>query len=177
MSDSPEDTGLKRRRMAFFTLVAVWLALDLASKVWLFALLGAPDSPAPGGPYGQIKLLDGFFQLSGQVNAGAAFGLGSGHRWAVLGLSALLLPILTAMALREREKGAPLWALGAVVGGALGNLHDRVFETGVRDFLEIVKPWAPDETLWPVFNVADIGIVGGMAVYFMWAMMHKPIKN
>ena len=182
MSDSSQDTGLSARRIVFGVTIGVWLALDLVSKAWLFALLETPESPEPGGPHGRaIWVLDGLFRLSAHVNSGAAFGMGRDNPLAVYGLSVVLLPILLAMAWRDREKGAPLWALGMVVGGALGNLYDRTFETGVRDFFDIVKPWTPPgtdyETLWPVFNVADIGIVVGMGVYFLWVMLHSPKSN
>lgn len=170
--------GLGVRRACFFLMIPLWLAFDLASKRFMFAYLNVAPDAGPGGPLAEpVWVLDGFVRWSAHMNTGAAFGLGRDHPWAVFGLTLLLLPVLTWMAWTNRAKGAPLWALGCVVGGALGNLHDRLWEPGVRDFIELVKPWSPSEMLWPVFNVADIGIVGGVCVYYAWTLFQPSPKQ
>jgi len=151
-------------------MAAFWLVGDLASKEWMFAWLEVPDGAGPGGPFGEPAwLLRGFLRWSAYVNSGAAFGMGGRRPGLVLLAAGLMLPALVWLAYRTREKGAPLWALGATVGGALGNLHDRCRLAGVRDFIELVNP-ATGEMLWPVFNLADMGIVGGVLVFFVWSV-------
>ena len=95
-------------------------------------------------------------------NRGTAFGLGS--QWGPL--IAVLAAVVVAVLLRAggalRARGARL-SLGLVLGGALGNLIDRLFRSaggfldgGVVDFIDL--QW------WPVFNVADVAITAGAAL-------------
>lgn len=102
-------------------------------------------------------------------NTGGAFGLASGKLLLFLGATAILVPALVMTAYHNRDPHAPLWSLGMIVGGALGNLYDRLFHIGVRDFLEIINP-ATGRGLWPVFNIADIAIVLGVVVYVIWSV-------
>lgn len=95
-------------------------------------------------------------------NNGASFGLGS--RYAPLIALVAMVIVLGLLGFGRRLQGrVAILATGAVVGGALGNLLDRVFRDGdgflggpVVDFIDL--QW------WPVFNVADIAIVVGAGV-------------
>ena len=173
---APSPAGRRRRLLRFWLMAGLCLLIDLASKKIVFGWLAVPEGAGPGGPLGPesgpiiMWVLNGFLRLSGYVNAGAAFGIGEGHPVLINAMAGILLPALVLMAYGARDPGAPIWALGLTLGGALGNLHDRIWMTGVRDFLELVKPWSPDETLWPVFNVADMGIVGGITFYMAWTL-------
>ncbi len=168
----PEKTRggqtLNSIRLFWFAAV-VALALDLASKHWAFASLGAPV----GNVYTQdniIWILPGAFRLICHYNTGGAFGLASGRLLLFLGATAILVPALVLTAYHNREPDAPLWSLGLIVGGAVGNLYDRLLHHGVRDFLEVVNP-ATGRGLWPVFNVADIAIVVGVVIYVIWSFL------
>jgi signal peptidase II len=88
-----------------------------------------------------------------------------------LAATAVLVPILVLTAYQCRGSGAPLWGLGLIIGGALGNLYDRLFHPGVRDFLEVINP-ASGLGLWPVFNLADVAIVIGVAAYLVWSLIN-----
>ncbi len=137
----------------------------------MFAVLGG--GPPPDNVYSAehvIWLLPGAFRLICHYNTGGAFGLASGRLLLFLGATAVLVPALVLTAYHNREPDAPLWSLGMIVGGALGNLHDRLLHTGVRDFLDIVHP-GTGRSLWPVFNIADVAIVGGVAVYVVWSAL------
>lgn len=176
--DVPSNTStarwLSRARRWFWLMIPLWLFLDLATKALTFAALDVPDHAGPGGGYGEtVWVLDGFLRFSAHINDGAAFGLGRGKIGLILVLTLALVPVMVGIAVTNRQRGAPLWALGAVVGGALGNLYDRLFLSGVRDFIELVKPWRPDEMLWPVFNVADMAIVGGVLIYACWTLFQS----
>jgi signal peptidase II len=108
----------------------------------------------PGDP---LDLVFGF-QISNVRNSGIAFGLLSGSSDALvlvltLGALGLLVTYFTVHARRP-----DLWLpVGLVVGGALGNLADRVRIGAAIDFL--------DPPLWPAFNLADIAIVAGVGLF------------
>lgn len=121
-------------------------------------------------------MLPGAFRLICHYNTGGAFGLASGRLLLFLGAAAVLVPALVLTAYHNLEPDAPLWSLGMIAGGALGNLYDRLFFPGVRDFLEILNP-STGRGLWPVFNVADIAIVLGVVVYVIWSIIDSLRKR
>ena len=165
---------MRSARRWFWIAAAAFLVVDLVSKEWLFRALGVPPGAGPGGPYGEpFWLLPGLFRLSACVNDGAAFGLGGGAVMALVAASALLVPALTLMAYSCRAPRTPLWALGMVMGGALGNLYDRIFLGGVRDFFEITHP-VTHRAVFAVFNVADVGITVGVVVFLFWNLVLEP---
>jgi signal peptidase II len=104
-----------------------------------------------------VELIFGF-EISNARNSGIAFGLLEGSSDALvlaltLGALALLVGYFGAHARRPE-----LWLpVGLVVGGALGNLADRVRIGAAIDFL--------DPPLWPAFNIADIAIVAGVGLF------------
>ncbi len=110
--------------------------------------------------------MPGVLDLSRHWNEGAIWGIGAGHELLLLLLTAAILPAVILLAWHERTQPAPLWALGLVLGGAAGNLYDRVAFGAVRDFLDL--GW------WPVFNLADSAIVAGVLVYAGWSLFHPP---
>lgn len=155
----------------------VTVALDLASKAVAFEALGG--GPPPDLHYTEdhiLWVLPGAFRFIPHYNLGGAFGMAAGNIWLFLGATAVLVPALVMTAYHCREPEAPLWSLGLVVGGALGNLYDRLFHIGVRDFLEIVNP-RTGGGLWPVFNIADIAIVVGVIVYLIWTIIDSAQKR
>jgi len=106
-----------------------------------------------------VELIFGF-EISNVRNSGIAFGLLGGSSDALvlaltLGALALLLGYFAAHADRPE-----LWLpVGLVVGGALGNLADRVRIGAAIDFL--------DPPLWPAFNLADVAIVAGVGLFVL----------
>ena len=166
----PDPFAMRPARRAFWIAVILVLIVDLVGKRWVFDWLDAPAHARPGGPYGRrVWLIPGLLRLSACVNDGAAFGMGSGATMALVAVTALLGPILVLIAYSCRAPSAPLWTLGAVTGGALGNLYDRMFLHGVRDFLEITHP-GTHNPLWAIFNFADIGITGGVLAFLFWTL-------
>lgn len=151
--------------------------LDLVSKAWIFSLLGG--GPPPNNFYTDkdvVWLLPGAFRLICHYNTGGAFGLASGRLALFLAAAAILVPALVLTAYHTLDPDAPLWSLGMIAGGAIGNLYDRLFHPGVRDFLEVLNP-NTGHGLWPVFNIADIAIVGGVIVYVVWSMLDSILKR
>jgi lipoprotein signal peptidase len=142
---------------AGLTLAAVILAADQASKYYMLEVLRLPEVghiPLLAlGPFG--------FDLTMVWNRGVTFGLLAGDSpWsqAALGGLALLIAGFLLRWMTRAENRATALALGAVVGGAVGNVIDRVRFGAVADFLD-AHAWGWH---WYVFNVADAAIVLGV---------------
>ena len=150
----PDVSPGRRRTGLLVATAAGTLILDVLSKIAVVAVLeGRPP----------VELLGGSLYLIVYRNAGAAFSMATGFTW-LLSLIALgVVVVIVRLAPRLRSTG---WALGLglVLGGALGNLVDRLLRAPgplrghVVDFLSLL---APDGSVWPVFNLADSAIVGG----------------
>lgn len=135
---------------------AAIVAVDQLTKWW--ALEALADGPVD---------LVGSLRLRLVFNTGGAFSLGRGMA-PVLAVVALVLVVVLARMGRLASRPLPAVAIGAVLGGALGNLADRLFRQGdgflggaVVDFVDL--QW------WPVFNVADIAIVVGALLVLLTA--------
>ncbi|MBA3410780.1 MAG: signal peptidase II [Geodermatophilaceae bacterium] len=150
----PDGVDRPRRLGLLLTVGAIIFALDLASKLVVVATLS--DQPP-------LKLLGGLIYLTEARNTGAAFGLAQGMTVVFTLVAAVVIVVILKIAPRLRSAGWA-WALGLVVGGALGNLMDRIFRSpgvfrgGVVDFVSILDPAGQ---VWPIFNVADSAIVSG----------------
>ncbi len=113
--------------------------------------------------YTVVDIVPGFFSLTHTLNKGAAFGFlnrpdTNWQTYFFIGATALAV----VMILNLLSKATPgdklfVWALGLILGGALGNLVDRVRTGEVVDFLD----FALGGYHWPAFNVADIAITLG----------------
>lgn len=153
-NSSPAVADRPRRLGLLLTIGVVIFGLDLASKVVVVATLS--DRPP-------VRLLGGLLYLTEARNTGAAFGLAQGMTVVFTVVAAVVIVVILRTAPRLRSTGWA-WALGLIVGGALGNLVDRVFRApgafrgGVVDFISILDPAGQ---VWPIFNVADSAIVCG----------------
>jgi len=134
------------------------LVLDLATKIAIDANLSYAD---------KIPVIPGFFYLTHVRNTGAAFGLFSDapqlYRMIFfISVSLIAVGIIVAF-YRNLSPGDRLaaLALGLILGGAVGNLIDRIFRQEVVDFLHF-RIWRGYS--WPDFNVADSAIVVGVGL-------------
>jgi signal peptidase II len=136
-------------------LIIAVVVLDQATK----AILGAEVESGE-----HVDLVLGF-ELVNVKNEGIAFGfLGDGGDLVLVVTLAALGLVLAWFALAPPRPG--LWiAVGLLVGGALGNLVDRLRDDGVTDFL--------DPPLWPAFNLADVAITAGVVVLIAIAFAHE----
>jgi signal peptidase II len=92
------------------------------------------------------------------TNRGIAFSQFPGHQRIVASLTAIALCVIAVALVRfGRRSAAVLIGGGMLVGGAIGNLIDRLSHDGVTDFIAVTSHWPP-------FNVADIGIVCGAII-------------
>jgi signal peptidase II len=125
------------------------------------------------------EIISDFLRLTLVYNPGAAFGLNVGTYsrpfFTVLTIGALwiLLGLYKATANGERIRVA---AIGLVIGGALGNLINRLWsERGVVDFLDV----GLGSSRWPTFNVADVGVSVGacLLAWVLWREDRKVTKD
>jgi signal peptidase II len=121
-------------------------------------------------PGEQVEVIRGFFSLTLLFNKGAAFGLFAGIesdalRYTLLGLSTLVaLSVLGYVLLRDFCEDVPgQCVVGTVLGGAVGNIIDRVRLGEVIDFLDFYL----GSHHWPAFNVADSAICVGVILLLL----------
>ncbi|WP_395726812.1 signal peptidase II [Nakamurella sp.] len=171
MTDQPDDAApetqeesvpappLPPRKVGLLAAIAATVViLDLISKIVIVATV------QPGEP---VRVLGGLVYLSLIRNPGAAFSMATGMTW-VLALVAIGV-VIFIIRMAPRLRSTP-WAvsLGLVLGGAMGNLIDRIFRAPgflqghVVDFVSV---FGPNAQYFPVFNVADSAItIGGISL-------------
>jgi signal peptidase II len=146
----PSGTAPRPRRIGVLVLVAlVALVLDLVTKIIVVARLEERSS---------VELLGGLLTLRVTRNSGAAFSIGTGM---TIGFTLIAAGVVIAILRTARNLRSLPWAvsLGLLLGGATGNLADRLLRAPaplkghVVDWIEL--PY------WPVFNLADSAIVCG----------------
>lgn len=169
-----------RRYALFFAIAILGCAADLLTKEWIFQWRGGPR---PGNEW---WLIEGYVGIETAVNLGALFGMGHGFSFLFAGLSiaaaiGVVAWVFYGKAVRD------LWltvALGCVMAGILGNLHDRLGlwrlpgdpQTriyGVRDW--ILLRWG--EHTWPNFNIADSLLVCGAMILFWHSFRRQEVEE
>jgi signal peptidase II len=161
-------------RVLFWVLALTGATADVASKYGIFAWLS---------PNQERVLVPGVFSLVHQatLNQGALFGLAGQHGGTANLLfaifSALAVVLISTWAMRSSaisQRGLS-FSLTLIMAGALGNLYDRVFFGGVRDFLWLYYQRVDGSRLsWPVFNLADSFLVCGAALLLFHAYITQP---
>ena len=107
-----------------------------------------------------IEVLGDFFRLTYVQNQGAAFGLDLGGRWSFVAVTIVVAAFILFYYWRSERTLTARWALALILGGALGNLADRIRIGQVVDFLHLSVAGLS----WPIFNVADIGVSVGVGL-------------
>jgi signal peptidase II len=127
-----------------------------------------------------IHVIPGFFNIVHAENRGVAFGLLAASSGAVrgivlVGVAAVVLIYVTVLLARgrTRENGMLTMALALVLGGAMGNLYDRLVRGTVTDFVEV---YAGDH-YFPAFNVADSAISIGGALLVLDMLRSRGAKH
>ena len=160
--ESPATTTPAPQRRGLFGLMAVTAVVaylaDQLTKAW------ALDNLDPGAP---VNVVGDLIRLNLIRNPGAAFSIGNGATWILTLIAFGVLVVIIRTARRIGSRGWA-WALGLLLGGALGNLTDRmVREPGpgrghVVDFIDYFGLF--------IGNVADIAIVGAAVVIGVLAL-------
>ena len=164
MTVSPKPNALP-----WLGLSAVVLALDQWSKAWVLDSL--PE-------YVAVPVIDGFWNWYRTYNTGAAFSFladaGGWQKWFFIvlafAISGLMVWMLARTPRRDWRQALPL---ALVIGGAIGNVIDRILHGHVIDFIQ----WHVGQHYWPAFNIADSAVVGGaigIALFGLLAGTPKP---
>jgi len=139
--------------------------------------------------YQSIPLFGDFFRITYVENTGMAFGIKVGHGgfFTVFAVIASLAIMFYLFKMRG-EKFTARFSMALILGGAIGNLWDRIIRGSVVDFFDFeffdinIPAFQflfldfPGYSLnrWPVFNIADIAITVGMIILFIFILMEKP---
>lgn len=127
-----------------------------------------------------IPVIEGIFYLTSHRNAGAAFGILQNQRWFFIVITILVVVgIIYYLLQLKGEKKLMSWALGLILGGALGNFADRLLYGEVVDFLDVKIVLGTFYYDFPIFNVADSALVIGVGIILIDTIMEtvKEIKN
>ena len=135
-------------------LAAITVVLDQFTKALVLAFL-EPYQAVEWAPFLSCVLV---------FNTGISFGLFAGEtallRWVLIGLALAVSVLLTSWLYKEKRPRVAS-ALGLILGGAIGNVVDRIFRHAVVDFLDLhIGGWH-----WPAFNLADSAITVGAVLY------------
>ena len=147
-----------------YALAALVIVVDQLSKYWVLEVFRLPERVS-------VEVLP-LFRLSMVWNRGVSFGLLQAEvdlaRW---GLALFSTVVAVGLAFWVRRVQRPLLAvaLGLIIGGAVGNLIDRVRFGAVADFLDFSQLWFP----W-VFNIADSGITVGVLLLIVDSLRPHP---
>ncbi len=150
---SNKNTGL----MLWLGVATVVVLLDQVTKITMTRLLA----------YGQAETLNHYLNLVMVYNKGAAFSFLSDQsgwqRYFFSALAAAVSIFIVWMLNRNATQRLFCWSLSLILGGAIGNLIDRLAYGHVIDFLDFhVNAWH-----WPAFNVADSAITVGAALFVL----------
>ncbi|MEO7124965.1 MAG: signal peptidase II [Nakamurella sp.] len=145
-----------RRTLILFAIAFALVAVDIVSKIIIVATVQPGEN---------VRVLGGLVYFTQIRNGGAAFNMATGMTWllAVIALGVVVFIIKMA----PKLKSTP-WAvcLGLILGGAVGNLLDRIFRApGVMQghVVDFVSVFGPNAEHFPAFNAADSGIsIGGV---------------
>ena len=141
---------MKPAQRTIVVVAVATLAVDLASKAWAAASL---DEPIEIGASLSLQLA---------YNPGVAFGAGQSlPTWLLLALTGAICAGIAVAGWRGVL--VPAVAVGLVLGGAVGNLLDRMTGGSVVDMIHL--------TWWPTFNIADVAICVGAALIVVWSLL------
>ncbi len=147
------ETSTNRRELKIFGVTALLIIIvDQITKYWAQEYL-LPRRDSGEGP---VELLGGLLKFTYAENTGAAFSIGTGITWVFTIIAVVVVIVIFKY---SRQLGSTPWALalGGLLGGAVGNLIDRMFRAPgpfrgfVVDFIQL--PY------WAIFNIADMAVV------------------
>ena len=150
----------------FFASAALVVALDQATKHLIKTGMKMYES---------IIVIKDIFKITYIENSGIAFGIFNGEshhwvRWALAGIIFIAAVSITVYWAYNRSQGIIFSAAcGMILGGALGNLIDRVFIGRITDFIEV----GYRNVTWPVFNIADSAVSVGVCLFIIFILNEK----
>lgn len=150
-------------RIAAFIVALLWFGADFASKLW------ADDVLRQGDIY-----VTSWMNFKLGYNRGAAFSFLSSEsgwqRWFFTAIAVVIGLWLIVSILRDKLHPLLYLAYGSILGGAIGNLYDRIVHGHVIDFIQ----WHYQGKSWPIFNIADVAITVGVGLMLLlWLLEMK----
>ncbi len=147
--------------MLYFTIAALVVILDQGSKRIIWEIFQSR---------GGVDVIDGFLRITLSKNKGAVFGILAGTKNLLLVVTIISIGVLIFFAYRMRYAPAAkrVW-LGLILGGAFGNLIDRLAAGEVLDFLDM----GVGLYRWPTYNVADIAVTVGAVLLILGYVLHQ----
>jgi signal peptidase II len=191
LADGPpalESAPSTRPSFVFFGIVAgLSLAADISTKVWAELTLNQRG-------FEPLELIKDHLSITLAYNRGGAWGLFATASDMVrkpffLGVSVAAIAFIISLYARLTSRQKALrWGLPLVLGGALGNLNDRITRSQVIDFIDFRADWIMDLNVfvhryvpswamtdhWPTFNVADVAICIGVGLMAVDMFTHRP---
>lgn len=143
-------------RVYSLLLAVVWIAADYFSKIWAVDTLSH-----------KMIVVNSWMNFRLAYNPGAAFSFlsnqGGWQRWFFAGMAVVISLWLIYTLLREWLKPLVRFGYASILGGAIGNLYDRIVHGHVIDFIQ----WHYQDYYWPIFNIADVAICVGVAAVIL----------
>jgi len=163
----PDASGQYRPSIALLVIVtAISAAADLGSKWWAKAALSGADKGRPRS----IEVVANHFDFIYTLNPGGAWSFlrslpeNLRRPFFLFVSSAAVVFIVSVYCRLHRDQWAMRWGLPLALGGAIGNLVDRIRYGSVIDFIDWYMTYKGREVHWPTFNVADVAIVAGVVL-------------
>jgi signal peptidase II len=168
----PSETPRQRRRRwaLFLGLAGTVIVLDQLSKTWVDSSFELASRAIPAGqPGGPTELIGEYVRIAKTYNDGAIFGFLDATAMLMAVLSLFVIAGITWYEWRHGARSGPLLTigLGLLLGGAIGNLIDRVRFGYVIDFVDM----GLGQTRWYAWNVADAAVFVGIVVLFGAALL------
>ncbi|WP_430876039.1 signal peptidase II [Gilliamella sp. G0441] len=153
----------KENGLYWLIISTIVFFVDIASKFWILNKFNLYES---------INVLP-FFSITYVQNIGAAFSIFEGQRWMLAAVALLISGAIVYMLYRnKRQQKLENFSLSLILGGALGNLFDRLYHGFVVDFLDVnFGCWH-----YPTFNIADCAICIGIGLFIL-SSYKKPQKT
>ena len=153
-----------KKNLIIFSIIIFIIFLDLITKNYALSSLIINHSIS----------INNFLNFTLAFNHGAAFSFlsnaGGWQRWFFIIFSVIVILIITYILVKE--KNSQYIAFSFVIGGAIGNLYDRILYGYVIDFIEFHY----NSFYWPIFNIADIAISIGI-ILLLYSMFAKESKK
>ena len=141
--------------MSVVLIALAALAVDLYTKALAVSRLAGNSFP----------VIDNILNFTYVENTGAAFGmLKNGNVFLIISTVIILAAVIVYLTIKKPKAKAVKIASALIIGGALGNLYDRIFRGFVVDFIDIRF------INYPVFNIADCCVVCGAIIFAVWVI-------
>lgn len=141
--------------MSVVLIALAALAVDLYTKALAVSRLAGNSFP----------VIDNILNFTYVENTGAAFGmLKNGNVFLIISTVIILAAVIVYLTIKKPKAKAVKIASALIIGGALGNLYDRIFRGFVVDFIDIRF------INYPIFNIADCCVVCGAIIFAVWVI-------